>query len=134
MTAPAVFARHVEKPGARQLPMQVLMDPNALNPKNGRGSYVSNDKKHRDHNVITPSSPRFIEGMIEEWSSFIPASRALNDLSAEHAVAKPDGWPHSIAEVVAHMLYWQHHDFATIESGAEPDADASPTRSMFSTC
>jgi uncharacterized damage-inducible protein DinB len=33
---------------------------------------------------------------------------------------KLEGWPHSIAEVVAHMLCWQKNDIATIETGVEP--------------
>jgi uncharacterized damage-inducible protein DinB len=31
----------------------------------------------------------------------------LEGLSAEQASAKPNGLPHSIAEIVAHMCYWQ---------------------------
>jgi uncharacterized damage-inducible protein DinB len=70
---------------------------------------------------ITPSSPKFIEGLIEEWSSFVPASRAVDDLSPELATTKLEGWPHSIAEVVAHMLFWQRNDFQTISTGVEPE-------------
>jgi uncharacterized damage-inducible protein DinB len=71
--------------------------------------------------LLTPASPKAIEGLIEAWSSFTPATRALEGLTPEQAVAKLDGWPHSIAEVVAHMLYWQRSDFETIETGAEPE-------------
>lgn len=74
---------------------------------------------------LTGASPKAIEGLIEAWSSFTPATRALEGLTPEQAVAKLDGWPHSIAQVVAHMLYWQRSDFATIEAGSEPD-DPSP--------
>jgi hypothetical protein len=70
--------------------------------------------------ILTTASPKAIEGLIEEWTSFTPASRALDGLTPEQAVTKLKGWPHSIAEVVAHMLFWQKHDLATIESGAEP--------------
>jgi uncharacterized damage-inducible protein DinB len=69
---------------------------------------------------FTVSSPKAIEGLIEAWSSFTPASRALAGLSAELAVSKLEGWPYSIAQVVAHMLYWQRNDFETIETGEEP--------------
>jgi uncharacterized damage-inducible protein DinB len=72
--------------------------------------------------IFTTNSPKAIEGLIEEWSSFTPASRALDDLSPEQAVTKLEGWPHSIAEVVAHMLFWQKHDLTTIKSGTEPEA------------
>lgn len=73
--------------------------------------------------IITSASPKFVEGMIEDWSSFVPATRALDDLTPEQAMAKLEGWPHSIAEVVAHMLYWQRHDLQTIETGSEPGVD-----------
>jgi len=75
--------------------------------------------------LLTPSSPKAIEGLIEAWSSFTPATRALEGLTPEQAVAKLDGWPHSIAQVVAHMLYWQQSDFETIETGSEPE-DPTP--------
>lgn len=70
--------------------------------------------------IFTTASPKAIEGLIEEWSSFTPASRVLDDLTPEQAVTKLEGWPHSIAETVAHMLCWQKNDIATIETGAEP--------------
>jgi uncharacterized damage-inducible protein DinB len=70
---------------------------------------------------FTTTSPKAIEGLIEEWSSFTPASRALDDLTPEQALTKLEGWPYSIAEVVAHMLFWQEHDLATIQAGVEPD-------------
>jgi hypothetical protein len=69
---------------------------------------------------FTSSSPKAIEGLIETWSSFTPASRALDGVEPEQAVTKLDGWPYSIAEVVAHMLFWQRNDFETIETGVEP--------------
>lgn len=74
--------------------------------------------------MFTPSSPKAVEGLIEAWSSFTPASRALDGLTPEQAVTKFEGWPYSVAEVVAHMLFWQRHDHATIETGAEPDVPA----------
>ena len=70
--------------------------------------------------TFTTASPKAIEGLIEEWSSFTPASRTLDGLTPEQAVTKLEGWPHSIAEVVAHMLCWQRNDLATIETGVEP--------------
>jgi uncharacterized damage-inducible protein DinB len=75
---------------------------------------------------FTVSSPEAIEGLIEGWSSFTPPSRALEGLTSEQALAKRDGWPYSIAEVVAHMLYWQRNDITTIETGIEPPAPTRP--------
>jgi uncharacterized damage-inducible protein DinB len=69
---------------------------------------------------FTVSSTEAIAGLIEGRSSFEPPSRVLDGLSSDQAAAKLDGWPHSIAELVAHMLFWQRNDIAAIETGSEP--------------
>lgn len=46
--------------------------------------------------VIISTSTKFVEGLIEDWSSFTPATRALDDLTPDQAVTKLEGWPHSI--------------------------------------
>jgi DinB superfamily len=33
--------------------------------------------------------------------------KVLDGLTADQANAKPNGLPHSIAEIVAHICYWQ---------------------------
>lgn len=71
--------------------------------------------------VLTSASPKAIEGLIEARSSFTPASRALDGLSPEQAVMKLEGWPYSIAGVVAHMLFWQSINQITVETGEEPE-------------
>jgi uncharacterized damage-inducible protein DinB len=71
--------------------------------------------------VYTTASPKAVEGLIEAWSSFTPASRALEGLTPEQALTKLGGWPYSVAELLAHMLFWQRHDHATVESGEEPE-------------
>ncbi|MGL4612057.1 MAG: hypothetical protein ACRCYY_20670 [Trueperaceae bacterium] len=38
--------------------------------------------------IFTTTSPKAIEGLIEEWSSFTPASRALDDLTPKQAVMR----------------------------------------------
>ena len=38
---------------------------------------------------------------------FLGPIRVLDGLTADQAHAKPHGLPHSIAEIVAHMCYWQ---------------------------
>jgi uncharacterized damage-inducible protein DinB len=38
---------------------------------------------------------------------FLGPIRVLDGLTPDHAHAKPHGLPHSIAEIVAHMCYWQ---------------------------
>ncbi len=41
-----------------------------------------------DEGIFTTTSPKAIEGLIEAWSSFTPASRALDGLTPEQAVTK----------------------------------------------
>lgn len=48
-----------------------------------------------------------LTGLLSGEGGFHGPAIVLNGLSAEQAVAKPDGLPHSIAEIVAHMCYWQ---------------------------
>ena len=71
--------------------------------------------------MLTATSPKAVQGLIEEWSAFTPASRALDDITPEQAMTKLEGWPYSIAEQVAHMLFWQRNNLETIETGVEPE-------------
>ena len=63
------------------------------------------------------ASPRATELLIEEWSAHVDATDALDGLTAEQAGARPDGWPYSIAQQVAHMLFWQRHMHEELEKG-----------------
>ena len=38
---------------------------------------------------------------------FQPPAVVLEGLTEEQATARPHGLPHSIAEIIAHMCYWQ---------------------------
>ena len=69
--------------------------------------------------LLTGASPRAIEMLIEDWTAHVNATDALDGLAPAQAAAKVEGWPHSIAEEVAHMLFWQRHSQAAIETGAE---------------
>lgn len=52
-------------------------------------------------------NPAWISSLLEGGYAFLPPAALLEDLTAEHAHAKPSGLPHSIAEIVAHMAFWQ---------------------------
>ncbi len=39
--------------------------------------------------------------------AYLSPTAALEGLSAAHAASRPEGVPHSIAEIVAHMAFWQ---------------------------
>lgn len=69
--------------------------------------------------ILTAASPRATEMLIEEWTAHVHATDALDGLTSEQAEAKIEGWPHSIAEEVAHMLFWQRHTQEAIETGTE---------------
>ena len=46
-------------------------------------------------------------GLLSGAGGFHGPAAVLEGLTAEQALAKPHGLPHSIAEIVAHMCYWQ---------------------------
>ena len=48
---------------------------------------------------------------------FQPPHIVLEALTEAQATAKPHGLPHSIAEIVAHMLYWQEFFNRNAETG-----------------
>ena len=50
-------------------------------------------------------------------SGFHTPSVILDGLAEEHASAKPHGLPHSIADIVGHMCYWQDFFNAAVENG-----------------
>jgi uncharacterized damage-inducible protein DinB len=50
---------------------------------------------------------RLLADLLGGANAFLGPSAVLDGLTAEQAQAKPHGLPHSIAELVAHMSYWQ---------------------------
>ena len=46
-------------------------------------------------------------GLLSGEGGFHGAAAVLEGLTTEQALSKPRGLPHSIAEIVAHMCYWQ---------------------------
>ena len=46
-------------------------------------------------------------GLLDGGSDFLAPAAVLDGLNTEQAIAKPHDLPHSIAEIVAHMCYWQ---------------------------
>jgi uncharacterized damage-inducible protein DinB len=49
----------------------------------------------------------FLIGLLSGDGGFQGPAAVLDGLTAEQALAKPYGLPHSIAEIVAHMAFWQ---------------------------
>jgi uncharacterized damage-inducible protein DinB len=48
-----------------------------------------------------------LSDLLSGGGGFHGAAAVLDGLTAEQALAKPHGLPHSIAEIVAHMCFWQ---------------------------
>lgn len=60
--------------------------------------------------------------LLIETSSYIAPARALEGLSAEDAERRLPGAPHSIAEIVAHLVYWQEWFTRRAQGSVEPMA------------
>jgi uncharacterized damage-inducible protein DinB len=58
--------------------------------------------------------------LLVETFAYIPPARALGDLSAEDAERRLSGPNHSIAEIVAHMHFWQTWFTRRIDGVGEP--------------
>jgi len=52
--------------------------------------------------------------------AYLSPTAALGGLSAAHAASQPMGVPHSIAEIVAHMAFWQEWFLDTCAGKAVP--------------
>ena len=61
--------------------------------------------------------PRLLASILNGEGTYLGPSAVLDGLSEEHVHAKPHGLPHSIAEIVAHMCYWQEWFNACAETG-----------------
>jgi len=60
--------------------------------------------------------------LLIETSPFMPPARALDALENADAERRPPSAPHSIAEVVAHMTFWQEWFGARAQGSGEPMA------------
>lgn len=61
------------------------------------------------------------ELLIDTWS-YIAPGRALEGISAEDASRRLPGAPHAIAEIVAHLAYWQEWFALRAQGRGEPMA------------
>lgn len=60
--------------------------------------------------------------LLIETTPFMPPARILDGLSTEDAEKRPTRSPHSIAEVVAHMAFWQEWFGRRAQGAGEPMA------------
>lgn len=57
--------------------------------------------------AVTGPSSQALRQLLEGSNEFTPPRQLLLDLSAEEATKIPPNVPHSIAQIVAHMHFWQ---------------------------
>lgn len=67
----------------------------------------------------TPSRAVLEMLLSESYGGFTPFGRALDGLSPEDAVRVPEGSPHSVADLLAHMIFWQQRLLSMVD-GHEP--------------
>lgn len=65
-------------------------------------------------------TPDGVQELLRGGGEFNTPERILSDLTAEQAYLKPPGSPYSIAQVVAHLHYWQERQVATALGEARP--------------
>lgn len=75
--------------------------------------------------VLTGASPQTTEKLLGDWVAHTKATDILDDLTPEQAVSKLEGWPYSIAEQVAHLLFWQRYTHQQIETGKPPEVPSA---------
>src|SRR5690606_20064580 len=77
--------------------------------------------QHNSHMADAPlvPSPEVLQFLLSDGSGgFTPFRRALDGLSGDQAVLKPAGSPHSVADILAHMVFWQERFLAMVDGAA----------------
>lgn len=57
---------------------------------------------------------------ILEGPGFTPLARAISGITQEQATAKPCDTPHSIADILAHLNFWQSWTLAAVNGNHQP--------------
>lgn len=72
--------------------------------------------------VLAGPPPLALERLLDEGSAFVPPSRVLEGLDAQLACRRLEGVLYTVAEIVAHMKFWQSYTLglARGESPAVP--------------
>ena len=69
------------------------------------------------------ASAEDIKGWQDGKGEFQSPAVVLTDLTEEQATTVPTGSPYSIAQILAHMNYWQSRRFAKIRGEEWPEAE-----------
>lgn len=76
-----------------------------------------------DDQLLLGPGPEALERLLDEGSAFVPPSCALGGLSADSACRRVQGAPHTVAEIVAHLRFWQEYTLA-LARGEQPSPPA----------
>jgi uncharacterized damage-inducible protein DinB len=66
-----------------------------------------------------------VQGLLTSPLAYMPPAQALDGLTSADAERRAGGLPHSIAEVVAHLSFWQSWFHARCAGRPEPMASAA---------
>jgi hypothetical protein len=75
--------------------------------------------------VLTGAPPETTQKLLGEWSAHTKAADILDDLTPKQAMTKLEGWPYSIAEQVAHLLFWERYTHQQISTGKPPEVPSA---------
>lgn len=67
-----------------------------------------------DEAALLGPAPQALERLLEGGGACMPPGRALDGLSADLACRRVEGAPHTVAEIVAHMQFWQAFSAALV--------------------
>lgn len=68
---------------------------------------------------------RLTELLTAKFAAHSAAADILDGLTQAQAATKLPGWPYSVAEQVAHMLFWQRHLQQHIQTGSPPEVPSA---------
>jgi uncharacterized damage-inducible protein DinB len=80
-------------------------------------SYLQHEGSLMNHSLYLIQDRELLASLADFQAGFQNAAAVLEGLTEEQATAKPHGLPHSIADIVAHMWYWQEFFNRVAEEG-----------------
>jgi len=67
--------------------------------------------------TATAARPRELARLVSLSQDFVSPRGTVEALDADLALAQPAGWPHSIAQVLAHVVFWQERAIKAAVTG-----------------
>jgi uncharacterized damage-inducible protein DinB len=76
--------------------------------------------------ALNEMSHQSLTALLTQGADAVAPEAAVSGLSAEQAHARLEGWPHSIAEILVHVVYWQERILNAVVTGRHPGEAHSP--------